>query len=144
MHDLPAVAAALGGGVSVDAGRHRVLCLQESVPLGLAVGRLSECIERDDGLARLVYGFVVADPGVLGRSSRHLLGLYTPAHGWVHLATLVLGLQDRHWEHTGWVGIEDGADHNPVVHEFADGPYAGSIYIPETKPVVLRQRWPLA
>ncbi|HEY0139185.1 MAG TPA: hypothetical protein VGB85_34090 [Nannocystis sp.] len=50
----------------------------------------------------------------------------------------------RNWAYTGEVSLEDGADHNPVIHELADGPFSRSIYIPDTKPVVLtRLRWPL-
>ncbi len=143
-HDLAAVAATLGGGAVSVAGERRVLCLPEAAPLRLVQEPLRTIVERDDALGRLVYALVVSDHGVLGRSSRHLLGLYTPAHGWVHLATLVLGLHDRHWEHTGSVWLENGADHNPVIHEFADGPHSSSIYIHDTRPVTLsRVRWPL-
>lgn len=144
-HDLPAVADVLGGGaVSVDAGERRILCMPEPAPLYLVDGRLGEVVEHDDPLARLIYGFVAADRHLVGRASRHLLGLYTPAHGWVHLATLVLDLPDDNWAYTGEVSLEDGADHNAVDYVFAGGPFARSIYIPDTRPVVLTGRWPLA
>jgi hypothetical protein len=145
-HHLPGVAEMLGGGaVSVDAGERRILCMPAPAPLYLADGRLGEVVERDDPLARLIDALVSADRHGPGGASRHLLGLYTPAHGWVHQATLVLDLPDQDWEHTGEVSLEDGADHNAVIYEFTDGPFARSIYVPDTKPVTLtRQRWPLA
>lgn len=145
-HDLPAVAATLGGGATVaDAGGgRRVLCLREVAPLVIEGGRLAPLIERDDGLGRLLFAFAVADRASAGRSARHLLGLYTPGVGYVHFATLVVHLRDPRWEHSGQVSIEDGGGHNPVRHEFAAGPFAGSIYV-ETVPAVVLSRvaWPI-
>ncbi len=146
-HDLPAVAATLGGGAAVvDArGGRRVLCLPEVAPLRPLDGRLTEIIEGDDPLGRLLFALAVADRGGIGRSGRHLLGLYTPEFGYVHFATLVLHLQGLHWEHTGQVSLEDGGGHNPVRHEFAAGPFAGSIYFNENTPAVALGRvgWPI-
>ena len=144
-HDLHAVAATLGGGASViDARWRRVLCLPEVAALRLGGGRLAELVERDDALGRLLFALAVSDRGGMGRSSRHLLGLYTPGHGYVHMATLVVHLSDPKWEHTGQVSLEDGAGCNPVRHEFAVGPYAGSIYVENVAPVDLgAPRWPI-
>ncbi len=143
-HDLHAVAARLGGEV-VDAGERRVLCLPGAAPLALAGGRLAQLVERDDPLGRLLYALAVGDRGGAGHTGRHLLGLYTPEHGFVHLATLVLALADRHWEHSGHASFEDGAGHNPVHPEFAAGPFARSSYFEPLPPISLAHlRWPLA
>lgn len=143
-HDLPAVAATLGGGATcLPAGDRRVLCLPTATPLRPVHTDFGELSTRDDGLGRLLYAIAAADRHAPGRISRHLLGLYTPAHGWVHLAALVLGLQSRDWERGGRVWLEDAAAHNPVHHELAAGPYAHSIYVERAEPVALANlAWP--
>lgn len=144
-HDLAGVAAALGGGARViEAGGWQVLCLPEVAPLRLVRGRLAEAVMVDDGIARLLYAFAAADACARGRRSSHLLGLYVPEIGFVHLLTLVLGLEGRRWEHSGCVDVEEGAGLNPVNFELVAGPYAGSIYVERPPPVTLaRARWPL-
>jgi len=143
-HDLPAVAAMLGGGASVvEGGARRLLCLPEVAPLRLFGGRLAELVERDDPLGRLLFALAAADRGCAGRTSRHLLGLYTRAHGYVHMATLVLHLPGPRWEHSGEVSLEDGAGHNPVHYEFSLGPYARSIYIEDAAAVRVAAGWPI-
>lgn len=144
-HDLVGVADTLGCGARViEAGGWQVLCLPEVAPLRLIRGRFAEAVMVDDGLGRLLYAFAVADAYATGRRSSHLLGLYAPEVGFVHLLTLVLGLEGRSWEHSGYVDVEDGAGQNPVNFELVAGPYAGSIYVEQPPPVTLaRARWPL-
>jgi hypothetical protein len=144
-HDLAAVAGTLGGGAQViEAGTWQVLCLPEVAPLRLVRGRFAEAVMVDDGIGRLLYAFAAADAGAAGRRSSHVLGLYVEGIGFVHLLTLVLGLEGRRWEHTGYVDVADGAGLNAVNFELVTGPYAGSIYVETEPPVTLaRARWPL-
>ncbi len=143
-HELAAVADCLGGGaVCVALGGRRLLCSPEVSPLRPTSERFAETVMRDDGLGRLVYAFAVADRHAVRRSSEHLLGLYTPEHGWVHMVTLTLNLQGRDWQHDGYVTLRDGAGHNPVVYRFAEGPCATSMYIEDPPPVTLTgAAWP--
>lgn len=143
-HDLPAVAACLGGGATcIDAGPRRVLCLPEPAALALDDGRFADVVLRDDPLGRLVDALAAADAGTPGRTTRHLLGMYTPAYGWVHMVTLTLDLSGPGWRYDGEVTLEDGAGHNPVHYEFTAGPFARSIYLEDVAPIDLTgMRWP--
>lgn len=146
-HDLPAVAEALGGGRTIVAGALRdlqVLCLPEVAPLRLVRGRLTDAVMVDDGIGRLLYAFATADAAAAGQRSSLLLGLHTPGLGFVHLLTLVLGLEKPRWEHTGTVDVQDGARLNKVSYEFTTGPNGDSSRFSGPLSVtLLPARWPL-
>jgi hypothetical protein len=147
-HDLAAVADCLGGGVSFDSGLgfdgpQRVLCLPEPAPLQLADGGFAEVVMRDDPLGRLVYAFATADTHAPGRTTRHVLGLYTPEHRWVNMVTLTLDLQERPLERHGRVLLANGAQRNPVRRELAIGPGERLIADDEPPFSLLGRRWPL-
>lgn len=130
--DRRRAAEALGGRAPDDAPG--LVCLPEPVPLA---------VERPD--ARLVAALDVLR-GLADQRCRLVLGLWTAAHGYVHLAGLELTGRADYWPPGGGAELTlDGGGHNHCEFPVTVGPFARSTYT-ERPPTIPAPRiaWPFA
>lgn len=111
-----------------------LVCLREPVPLAAES-------TADERLAAVV----AALQSCVGRErARLVLGLWTHAHGWVHLARLELGAARSYWPPGEDVELAlDGGGHNPCAFTVEIGPMIRSTYS-ERPPSIAAPRapWP--
>ena len=111
-----------------------LVCLREPVPL----------VAEPTADPRLA-AIVAALQGCVERERAHLvLGLWTIAHGWLHLARLELGPSGSYWPPGGAVELTlDGGGHNPCSFTVEIGPMIRSTYSERPPPIAApRAPWP--